>query len=126
MDWNREFAGVAARFAEENQHEVDFSAVRQESRWQRVRQSNAASRERIPVKITGSRIFSPSCFLLSLVPCPPVPAFVAAIRLVLQPLADRHGGFLKRAETIVQLPEKPAGHGDRESHLGHELYPVHG
>ena len=60
------------------------------------------------------------------VPLPPVPAFVAAIRLILQPLADRHGGFFKRAEAVVQLPQEPTRNGNRESHLGHELRPVHG
>ena len=31
----------------------------------------------------------------------PLAAFIATVLLVLQPLADRHGGLFKRAETIV-------------------------
>ena len=31
----------------------------------------------------------------------PLPTFIAAVLLVLQPLADRHGGLFKRAETIM-------------------------
>ena len=34
---------------------------------------------------------------------PPLATFIAAVLLVLQPLADRHGGLFKRAETIIQF-----------------------
>ena len=36
-----------------------------------------------------------------LVSLPPLATFIAAVLLVLQPLADRHGGLFKRAETIM-------------------------
>ena len=39
---------------------------------------------------------------LLLVSRPPLPAFITTVRLVLQPLADRHGGLFKRAETIIE------------------------
>ena len=57
---------------------------------------------------------------------PPVPALVAAFRLVLQPLADRHRRLLKRPEAIVKSVQEPKRYHDRESHLGDELRPVHG
>ena len=38
-----------------------------------------------------------------LVSLPPLATFIAAVLLVLQPLADRHGGLFKRAETIIQF-----------------------
>jgi hypothetical protein len=38
-------------------------------------------------------------FLVSL---SPLATFIAAVLLVLQALADRHGGLFKRAETIVK------------------------
>ena len=38
-----------------------------------------------------------------LVSLPPLATFIAAVLLVLQPLADRHGGLFKRAETIIKL-----------------------
>jgi len=56
---------------------------------------------------------------------PPVPAFITTVRLILQPLADRHGGLFKRAETIIQPAQEPSRNRDRESHLGYELDPVH-
>ena len=33
----------------------------------------------------------------------PLATFIAAVLLVLQPLADRHGGLFKRAETIIKF-----------------------
>jgi len=33
---------------------------------------------------------------------PPFFAFVTAVGLVFEPLADRHGGLFKRAETVIQ------------------------
>ena len=38
-----------------------------------------------------------------LVSLPPLATFIATVLLVLQPLADRHGGLFKRAETIIKL-----------------------
>ena len=60
-----------------------------------------------------------------LVSLPPLATFIAAVLLVLQPLADRHGGLFKRAETIIKLDQKPSRNGNRESHLRYQLGPVH-
>jgi hypothetical protein len=61
-------------------------------------------------------------FLVSLAP---LFAFTASILLVLQPLADRHGGLFKSAETIIEADQQPCRNGNRESHLRYQLGPVH-
>jgi len=33
---------------------------------------------------------------------PPLLAFTAAVALILEPLADRHGGLFERAESIIE------------------------
>ena len=63
--------------------------------------------------------------IVSFVSLPPLATFIAAVLLVLQPLADRHGGLFKRAETIIKLYEEPCRNGNRESHLRYQLGPVH-
>ena len=55
----------------------------------------------------------------------PFPAFIATVRLVLQPLANRHGGLFKRAEAIVQAGQQPDRYRNRESHLRDQSGPVH-
>ena len=55
----------------------------------------------------------------------PLATFIAAVLLVLQPLADRHGGLFKRAETIIEADQEPSRNGNRESHLRYQLGPVH-
>ena len=63
--------------------------------------------------------------LFALVSHSPIAAFIAAVRLVFQPLGNRHGGFFKSAETIIEAAKQPGRNCNRKSHLGDELRPVH-